>query len=68
VYNFPIAFPTGCWHVYLSIKGNPNGSGDANEEDDEQIWANPISATQFEARDTGDDHTNYYTGWFAIGN
>jgi hypothetical protein len=66
-YNYPIAFPNGAWHVYLSIRDNPNGSGDRNEEDDEQIWAIPHSATQFVVYDTGDDHQTYPCSWLAIG-
>lgn len=66
-YSFATAFPNGCFQVYLSIMDNPNGSGDRNEEDDEQIWATPTSNTQFQARDTGDDHQTYPVAWFAIG-
>ena len=66
-YNYPIAFPNGAWHVYLSIRDNPNGSGDRNEEDDEQIWAIPHSNTQFVVRDTGDDNQTYQVSWLAIG-
>ena len=66
-FSYPMAFPNQSFNVWLSILGNPNGSGDRNEEDDEQIWANVYTNSQFVVRDTGDDNAGYNVAWFSLG-
>lgn len=63
VYNFPVAFPGSCWHVFTTFYGDP----DTNDESDEFFYVSSRSQTSFTGT-TGGDNASFPFGFLAIGN
>lgn len=63
VYNFPIAFPGSCWHVFTVFYGDP----DTNDESDEFFYVSSRTQTSFTGT-TGGDNATFPFGFLAIGN
>lgn len=50
---FPIAFPSACYHVLLTLYGDPNGGG-RKDEADETFYVATRSAASFNVATSGD--------------